>query len=188
MKLGIRDTKKMTDASVRKMEKAVRKSSGVVVQTAYCGMAKYNQLMAKPGANLNRLLAWLHARSLEQGLKLRPVESGLLDQFSRKPLVQGYLNAPGFDLQMRTRAESDPVVAAAAICARAEFLRQLNKLSDRVGEPLKKGAGAAVREQASKIVEKFGPDSLGDFAKLHFRTAYEALGRTPPPKRKWKSR
>ena len=185
-KLGIRDSKQMTDSSVRNLEKAIRKSKGVVVKIGYCGMAKYNQLMGKPGANLNRLLAWLHARSLEQALQVRPVPTGLLDQFSKKPLVQGYLKAPGFELQMRTHAESDPVVAAAAICARTEFLRQLKALSDKLGEPLKKGAGAQVKEQAVRIVEKLGPDALGDFAKLHFRTASEALGLPVPPKRAWK--
>ncbi|RME70404.1 MAG: ribonuclease HIII, partial [Verrucomicrobia bacterium] len=119
---------------------------------------------------------------------------GLLDQFSKEPLVQKELERrglKGFELRMRTRAEDDPVVAAASVCARAEFVRVIKRLSDKLGEPLLKGASARVKEQGAKIVEKFGARALGEFAKLHFRTAYqilEAAGRLdelplpkPPP-------
>ena len=34
-------------------------------------------------------------------------------------------------------------------------------------------------------MERLGPDSLNRFCKLHFKTAYEALGKTPPPKKQW---
>jgi ribonuclease HIII len=139
------------------------------------------------GRNLNRLLAWQHARALEETLRARPVPWGLLDQFTEQPLVQRQLRAvpEGFELRMRPRAESDPVVAAASIVARAEFVRQMRALSERAGEPLLKGASAAVKAQAVRLVEKFGPDALGDFAKLHFRTAFEALGLPVPEKKAW---
>jgi len=80
-----------------------------------------------------------------------------------------------FDLRMRTKAEEDPVVAAASIVARAEFVRIMNKLSERFGRPLLKGASAAVKDQGREIIERFGAKALGDFAKLHFRTAYEVV-------------
>ena len=80
-----------------------------------------------------------------------------------------------FDLQMSTKAEEDPVVAAASVVARAEFVRQIHALSRKFGGPLQKGAGALAKEQASQIIERFGARSLGDFAKLHFRTSYEVV-------------
>ena len=80
-----------------------------------------------------------------------------------------------FDLKMRTKAEEDPVVAAASVVARAEFVRQMHALSQRFGEKLQKGASAAVKDQGAKIIAKFGVRALGDFAKLHFRTAYEVV-------------
>lgn len=43
-----------------------------------------------------------------------------------------------FDLKMRTKAESDPVVAAASVVARAEFVRQMNLLSKNLGPNSKK--------------------------------------------------
>jgi ribonuclease HIII len=156
-------------------------------------MPKYNELMSRPGANLNRLLAWQHATALEQALAAKRVPWGLLDQFSEQPLTQRELARKGvkeFELKMRTKAEEDPVVAAASIVARAEFQRQMVTLSKRFGEKLQKGAGPLVKEQAARIIEKFGVRALGDFAKLHFRTAYEVvsaagkLGELPLPEPK----
>jgi ribonuclease HIII len=141
-------------------------------------MAKYNELMAKPRANLNRLLAWQHARALEAALQKKWVGRGLLDQFSKEPLVQRELTKRGlerFNLEMRTKAESDPVVAAASIIARAEFVRQMRDLSREFGEKLQFGAGALAKAQASQIIAKLGVLALPRFAKLHFRTSYEVV-------------
>ena len=103
---------------------------------------------------------------------------GLLDQFTEQPLTQRELAKKGvkdFDLRMRTKAEEDPVVAAASVVARAEFVRQMHLLSKQLGEKLQKGAGPLVKEQGARIIEKFGAPALGNFAKLHFRTAYEVV-------------
>ena len=148
------------------------------METCFCGMPKYNELMARPGANLNRLLAWQHATALQQGLNKKTVPWGLLDQFTEQPLTQRELARKGvanFELKMRTKAEEDPVVAAASIVARAEFQRQMVALSKRFGARLQKGAGPLVKEQAKEIIQKFGAPALRDFAKLHFRTAYEVV-------------
>ena len=176
LKKGIKDSKRMTDSSVINIEKVIRNTRGVVIQTAYCGMEKYNQLMSKPRANLNRLMAWLHARALEDALKKKPVSWGLLDQFSKEPLVQKMVKDESFELRMRTKAEDDPIVAAASICARAEFVRQMKNLSTKAGETLKKGSSSEVKKQAQHMVDKLGPDALSEFAKLHFKTAREVLG------------
>ena len=96
----------------------------------------------------------------------------------------------GFDLRMRTKAEEDPVVAAASVVARAEFVRQMNALSREFGDKLQKGAGPLVKKQAHLIIERFGVQALTRFAKLHFRTAYEVvseagkLGEFPLPEPK----
>ncbi len=189
-KAGVKDSKSLGDATILALEKKIRKTDGVVVETSWCGMEKYNELMARPRANLNSLLAWLHAKSIQNALSKRPVDHGMLDQFSKAPLVQRQLKKDGvkFDLKMRTRAESDPVVAAASICARAEFVRQIQKLSEASGIALMKGASAAVKEQGRKIVENEGRDALARYAKLHFRTAYEVLGLPVPPRIVWKTR
>jgi ribonuclease HIII len=175
---GVKDSKKIAEPQILRLDAIIRATKGVAVRTCFCGMPKYNELMGRPGANLNRLLAWQHATALEQALGERRVPWGLLDQFSKQPLVQRELARKGvkdFELRMRTKAEEDPVVAAASVVARAEFVRQMRALSDRLGEPLQKGAGSGVKTQASAIIARLGARALGDFAKLHFRTAYEVV-------------
>lgn len=195
-KAGVRDSKTIGDSQILKLDELIRGTSGAIVETCYCGMAKYNELMGKPHANLNRLLAWQHATALEKALQKKWVARGLLDQFSKEPLVQRELKKKGlerFQLDMRTKAEEDPVVAAASVVARAEFVRAMIQLSREFGERLEKGAGAAAKAQAARIVEKFGARALPRFAKLHFRTAYEVvsaagkLGELPLPVPKEKS-
>lgn len=175
VKAGVADSKKIVDARILKLDQMIRNTKGVAVEVCMCSMAKYNELMGKPRANLNLLLAWQHAKSLEAALKKKKAPWGMLDQFSKQDLVGRYFKNEKFDLRMQTKAEADPVVAAASIVARAEYVRYMGKLSKRIGEPLKKGASAAVKEQAAKILQRFGPEGFKDFAKLHFRTAYEVV-------------
>ncbi|WP_438479031.1 ribonuclease HIII [Oleiharenicola lentus] len=175
---GVRDSKAVVDTQILRLDDLIRNTPGVVVETVFCSMARYNELMAKPRANLNRLLAWQHAIALEKALKKKWVPRGLLDQFTKEPLVQKELVKRGvdrFDLQMRTKAESDPVVAAASIVARAEFVRQMRDLSREFGEKLQFGAGALAKAQAAQLIEKLGVAALPRFAKLHFRTSYEVV-------------
>ncbi len=195
---GVQDSKKISESQIIKLDKLIRETKGAIARTCFCGMPKYNELMSRPRANLNSLLAWQHATALEQALLAKRVPWGLLDQFTEQPLVQRELakkKVEGFELRMRTKAEEDPVVAAASVVARAEFVRQMHALSKRFGAKLQKGAGPLVKEQANEIIAKFGACALGDFAKLHFRTAYEVVSaagkldelplKPPPPKMEW---
>jgi len=175
---GVKDSKKIADSQILKLDKIIRSTKGATWEISVFDMAKYNDFMSRPRANLNKLLAWQHGMALIKALARQPVEKGLLDQFSKTPLVQQELKRKGvkdFDLDMRTRAEEDPVVAAASIVARAEYVRIMRKLSDKFGETLLKGASAGVKKQAVQIMDKFGARALGEFAKLHFRTAYEVV-------------
>ena len=196
---GVQDSKKIVDTQIIRLDAIIRETKGVVVEVCYCRtMARYNELMGRPGANLNRFLAWQHATALGDALAKRSVPWGLLDQFTEQPLVQRELAKKGvqnFELRMRTKAESDPVVAAASVVARAEFIRAMHALSKQFGEKLQKGAGPLVKIQADQIMQKFGTRALGDYAKLHFRTAYEVVAaagkldelplKPPPPKMEW---
>lgn len=186
IELGVADSKKLTDGSILKLDKEIRKTKGVVIQTAFARMPKYNELYKKFGSNLNKLLAWYHGKSLNQALDERPAPWGLLDQFTKQKLVDAYVkDRKDFKLISRTKAESDPVVAAASIIARAVYVREMKRLSDEVGEPLVKGASGRVLAQAKKIVNEKGASALQGFAKMHFKTAYEAQGLEPPAKPSW---
>lgn len=186
LELGVADSKKLTDGSILKLDKEIRKTKGVVIKTAFARMPKYNELYYKFDKNLNKLLAWYHGKSLIGALDERPAPWGLLDQFTKQKLVDAYVkDRKDFRLVSRTKAESDPVVAAASIVARAVYVREMKRLSDEAGEKLIKGASAKVLAQAKKIVAEKGTEALKNYAKMHFKTAYEAQGLEPPAKPSW---
>lgn len=172
----LKESKSVTsDNAALAMAKKIKNTKGVVVKVCYASMEKYNALYMKFGRNLNKLLAWFHANALKSAFEERQVPWGLLDQFTKQPLVQKQLDLPNFELRMRTKAESDPVVAAASIIARATYIYHMRKLSEQCGMTLGKGSSAQVREQAVNIVKKFGANELRKYAKLHFKTASEAI-------------
>ena len=72
--------------------------------------------------NLNRLLAWGHAKALETLLENVSCGRAIADQFGDERLILNALQEKGrtITLEQRHKAESDLAVAAASIVARAE--------------------------------------------------------------------
>src|SRR5437667_12634 len=133
--LGVRDSKTLSDGQAERLSRAVREAYPTAVVAI--GPERYNALYAKVG-NLNRLLAWAHARVIENLLERIPeCREAISDQFGDARVLERALLERGrrISLTQRPRAESDPVVAAASIVARAEFLRRLDALSTRFGTP-----------------------------------------------------
>ena len=189
LKMGINDSKKLSDKKIIELDKLIRNTKGVIFETFTLKMEKYNELMTKPNSNLNRLLAWYHGISLVNALKRsKKVKWGIVDQFTKqKGVIDRYLkDFPNFNLIYRTKAESDPVVAAASIIARAVYINEVKKLSEELGCELIKGASAAVLEQAKEVFKKFKKEGFNSFVKLHFKTAYEAQGLEAPKSKKFK--
>jgi ribonuclease HIII len=178
-KEGIKDSKAISsDRMVFELEKKIRAITGIVVELMVLSMEKYNELYKRFGSNLNYLLGWMHACSLGNALRRQYVSEGLLDQFSKRPIVQEFLGKdfPSFNLTMRTKAESDPVVAAASIIARAEYVRQMEALSKKAGVTLPKGASSIVKGVGKNIFEKEGREGLAKYSKTHFKTFGEITG------------
>ncbi|MDR1433131.1 MAG: ribonuclease HIII [Puniceicoccales bacterium] len=174
MRDGIRDSKNVSsDGMIFALESKIL-GSDCAADVMCVSMEKYNELYAKFGSNMNNLLGWMHSRSLENALKKRRVPWGMLDQFSKRPIVQTFLKDKTFELRMQTKAESDPVVAAASILARAEYNRRMDALSKKAGFRISKGAGKLTVEQANEIAGKFGYENLKSFLKMHFATAPKA--------------
>jgi len=169
-----RDSKKLSDGRVLEMApdiKTICPHSVIAI-----GPPKYNELYAKI-TNLNRLLAWGHAKALENLLEQVTCERAIADQFGDERLILNALQEKGrkIVLEQRTKAESDLAVAAASILARAEFLLRLKRLSHEVGTTLPKGASPSVELAAKMIIKKHGRDRLGTVAKLHFKTTQAVL-------------
>lgn len=173
LKIGVKDSKKITsDRAARMLAEKIYQVPNIVVQSFALSLEKYNSLYYKFGANLNRLLGWMHSVSLKNALLKRYVPFGILDQFSKNPIVQQYIRKEfaEFNLTMQTKAESDPVVAAASIIARAEYIKSMEKLSHDADFVICKGASAKVIECGKDLVKKVGVENLKHFCKLHFKT------------------
>lgn len=179
---GIRDSKQVSsDKKIFALEKIIRETPDVIVKTAFARIEKYNTLYPKFG-NLNAFLGHLHFLALKEALAQVEEQGaempawGLLDQFSKSPIVQRNLarNGIDFDLRMRTKAESDPVVAAASIVARATYVREIEKIEKLAGMPIPKGSGTEAKKTATEVFKKFGTARFAEFVKLHFKTAAEA--------------
>ncbi len=178
---GIQDSKKIgTDAKIRQLSRVILQTPGVVQSVLLIGPERYNELYKKFG-NLNKLLAWGHARVIENLLEIKPdCPRALSDQFANPSLIERALmeKGRGIQLDQRTKAESDPAVAAASILARAKFIDWLARESETLGMVLPKGCSAQVKELGIKLVQRDGPQVLTKVAKTHFKTASEILSAT----------
>lgn len=173
--IGVKDCKKVSDKKVKQLAMQIKKVTEHNV--VMIGNAKYNELYTKFN-NLNTMLAWAHARAIENVLDKTDCKYVLTDKFADSKVLLKSLMKKGKDikLEQRTKAEDDIAVAAASILARAAFLYGIEKLSTEANMPLSKGASAQVLEQAKAYVEKYGANSLGKIAKLHFKSTKTVLG------------
>lgn len=179
MEAGIMDSKRIGSAAkIRQLAALIRETPGCVSEVVAIGPEKYNEMHTSFG-NLNRLLAWGHARVIELLLERRTdCPRALSDQFARPEVLQKALKQKGLTIQLdqRTKGESDIAVAAASILARERFVEWMDKTSVACGVKLPLGASAAVIEAGKVLVAQRGRDSLGKAAKLHFRTTAAVLG------------
>src|SRR5437764_3134598 len=162
-----------------------------LVEVVLVGPAKYNDLYEKFG-NLNKLLAWGHARVIENLFAKKPdCPRSPSDHFAETRLIEQSLLRHGrkIDIQQRPRAESDIAVAAASILAREGFINWLEREGKKLGMRLERGASPGVKSAAEKIVKEKGPDVLRQVAKVHFRTAHAVAPEhfaEPPPRTEWR--
>jgi ribonuclease HIII len=174
-KMGVKDSKLLTDARIAQLASEIRK----ICERRYFELellpAKYNALylqLQAEGKNLNHLLAWGHARVLEELLDIAPCRFALADQFANKKYIEERLFAKGRTIMLKQahRAEQNVAVAAASILARDRFVARLGHMQAKYGTDFPKGASAAVAAAAQKFIDAYGQTALSDVAKLHFKT------------------
>ena len=168
-KAGIKDCKKVDDKYINKMAAVIK--NNCIFSIITINPAKYNELYAKL-KNLNLLLAWGHARAIENILEKKNCEYALSDKFGDEKLIQNALMKRGkqIHLEQRCKAESDIAVAAASIIARAQFLSGVAELSVKYGIEIPKGASDKVLQTAKSIAQKYSKDELKNAVKTHFKT------------------
>ena len=177
--LGVRDSKAIkSDAKIAQIAQQILPAVNGQAAVVAIGPEAYNRFYDNI-RNLNRLLAWGHARTLENLLEKVPAcTSALADKFGDERLIRNALMEQGrkIELRQQTKAEIDIAVAAASILARAEFVRRMSLLGKEVGMELPKGAGPQVDKVARSLAEQGGRALLSTVAKMHFSTAAKALG------------
>ncbi|HUE40313.1 MAG TPA: ribonuclease HIII [Chthoniobacterales bacterium] len=189
---GVQDSKRISsDARIRALADTIRKTSMGLSDVVLIGPAKYNELYDRFG-NLNKLLAWGHARVIENLLAKKPdCPRSLSDQFADARVIEQSLfrHSQQIQIQQRPRAESDVAVAAASILAREGFINWLDRESKKLGVGLERGVSPAVKAAARKLVESRGADALRQVAKVHFRTAHAVAPEhfaEPPSRQEWR--
>ncbi|MES1227790.1 MAG: ribonuclease HIII [Armatimonadota bacterium] len=171
---GVRDSKKLTDPVALRLAIQIKKTCPHAVIAI--GPSKYNELYSS-FKNLNKLLAWGHARAIENVLEQQPSDLAISDQFANPAELKRRLFEKGRTIRLESmvRAEADIAVAAASILARAEFLIRLKKLGEEFGFLLPKGASAGVVDAGASFVRQFGAEKLSQVAKMHFKTTQNVM-------------
>ncbi len=177
--IGVRDSKAIkSDKKIAGLAAQVTKIVKGKFAIVTIGPEAYNRMYEQFG-NLNRMLAWGHARALENLLEKVPeCTSALSDKFGDERLIQNALmkNGRNIELFQRTKAESDIAVAAASILARNAFVAKMAAFENELGFTVPKGANPAVVEAARKVVAANGQDALRQYVKLHFKTTEKVIG------------
>ncbi|MBN1618791.1 ribonuclease HIII [Candidatus Dojkabacteria bacterium] len=173
MSLGVRDSKQLSDRKILELDSAIR--SLTKCETLVIKPYDYNHLYSHI-KNVNKLLAWGHANTLEQLLSKQIVRKKcqkiVFDKFANSD--DRILDALKADLRSKEivqmhRGEADIAVAAASIIARAKFVIEMNELSKRYGVSFPKGATHVI-DFGRKFIEKFGLEELQSVSKVSFST------------------
>jgi len=167
---GVRDCKKMSDGAILRAAKVIRDS----LPHGVCALdpEEYNRAHEKD-RNVAVFLSRLHAEALGEAVGAAPACARIvIDQFTFPARLEDALQKEGLDLplEIRTKAEDNPAVAAASVLARAEFLLRLRELGHPWGVELPKGASREVERVAREIFRVGGRDALDRVAKTHFKT------------------
>jgi len=178
--LGVRDSKKLGDARCRDLAAGIRRICVDRYREVIIPPERYNTLyeeFRREGRNLNHLLAWAHARTIESLLECAPCRLAVADQFGNESYIRSRLMSRGREIELiqEHRGERYLAVAAASILARDRFLEYLDRLSGEAGLTLPKGAGPPVVDAGRKYVERHGTDQLSRVAKMHYKTTVQVV-------------
>lgn len=189
--MGVRDCKQMSDAAVLATGAKIRSLLPQEhYETVMFGNPAYNRIYFKI-KNINRMLAWAHAKAIENLLERVPeCKRGVLDQFARTEDVMRRALMPlgrKVELVQRHKAESDIAVAAASVLARERFLRAIEAMNAEIFGPVPEGgrktentvpigsSSPRVRQLGEEMVRRHGPVWLMNHVKAHFQTTDKVL-------------
>lgn len=173
--IGVRDSKLLTDNRMLALAEQIKALCPHFVVPIV--PERYNELYAKV-ENLNHLLAWGHAWTLENLLEKVLCDLAIVDKFGDESYLRAVLKEKGQKITViqQTHAEADIAVAAASILARSRFVQHMEQLSRKVGKTLPKGASdQSIVTIGRELVAEHGKEILNEIAKLHFKTTKAIL-------------
>lgn len=177
-KLGVGDSKKITDDKIRKIAPEIAKK--IKYRSIILSNSEYNEKYSKD-INMNKIKSIMHNKVLYQLVNEEKPNYDyiIVDEFAREKRYYEYLN--GIDniqkgITFMTKAEDKNLaVAASSIISRYIFLKEFDKICDSIQIPLVKGAGKDVDKIGEEVVEKYGEDKLKEIAKLNFKNTERIL-------------
>ena len=167
--LGVRDSKKLSDEQILKIVPKIIKR--IPYKTIMLSNKEYNEKYGKD-LNMNKIKAILHNKVLTELSKDNKYEYIVVDQF--EPEKSYYNHLKDYDHPLKgitfiTKAEDKCMsVAVSSLISRYIFIKEIDKLGDKYGIFLPKGANYYVEDIGIKLVQKYGVDVLKSVAKLNF--------------------
>lgn len=175
--LGVKDSKKITDDKIMEIVPQIIKK--IPYKSTILTNKEYNERYNET-TNMNKLKAILHNNVLlKLSNEIKDYEYIVVDEFAQKYVYYNYLKeSPNVvrNITFMTKGEDKCLaVACASLISRYIFIKEFDKLSDKVDEFLPKGASDKVTDMGIKLVNKFGKDILKEVAKLNFKNTLKIL-------------
>ena len=167
--LGVRDSKKLSDEQILKIVPKIIKK--IPYKTIMLSNKEYNDNYSKD-MNMNKIKAVLHNKVLTEMVKDNDYDYIVVDQFEPEKSYYNHLSDvpnPLKGITFITKAEDKCLsVAVSSLISRYIFIKEMDKLGDKYGIFLPKGANYYVEDVGIKLVNKYGEKILHDIAKLNF--------------------
>ncbi|MEI3251505.1 MAG: ribonuclease HIII [Candidatus Gastranaerophilaceae bacterium] len=167
--LGVRDSKKLSDEQILKIVPKIIKK--IPYKTIMLSNKEYNDNYGKD-MNMNKIKAVLHNKVLTEMVKGNDYDYIVVDQFEPEKSYYNHLSDvpnPLKGITFITKAEDKCLsVAVSSLISRYIFIKEMDKLGDKYGIFLPKGANYYVEDVGIKLVNKYGEKILHDIAKLNF--------------------
>ena len=176
--IGVRDSKMLGDTTISNLAVKIRRILlAEQIRIIRLQPVRYNLLFERM-RNVNRVLGWAHATSLEGVLAFRePCNLAIADQFGDESYIEDSLKKRGKKVRLIQipKAEREIAVATASVLARDDLLRARLAMREEYGEDFPLGA-SNVEEFAKRLVGRLGTGALVATAKVHFTTTGRVLG------------
>ncbi len=166
--IGIKDSKKISDSGIEKLKSRIK--GKFLYDVVLITPKKYNELHNKM-KSVNNILAWAHARVIENLLKKKRAHLIIIDMFADPEFIKSYMfeKARDKDFIIESRAEKHLSPALASIIARIHYLEYMKKMEKKYNMIFPKGAGLETSKAISEFIKKHGKEKLPEVAKIHFR-------------------